>query len=150
MMNRYKRVPDAAQTGKKILPWVLLAAAATIVIIIVATLPQAQPGGGNKPSGTTIDFETDAYKSTYAPQTSETPVVVQKEGDSAFSLIGSGAYNFGFPKITDGVYAGKTFGFTIYVLKSELTADDEEVNVAFAGKGTKTLMVSFAKLRKQG
>jgi DNA helicase-2/ATP-dependent DNA helicase PcrA len=34
------------------------------------------------------------------------------------------------------------------VLKSELTADDEEVTVAFAGKGTKTLMASFAKLRK--
>jgi DNA helicase-2/ATP-dependent DNA helicase PcrA len=36
------------------------------------------------------------------------------------------------------------------VLKSELTADDEEVSVAFAGKGTKTLMVSFAKLQKLG
>jgi DNA helicase-2/ATP-dependent DNA helicase PcrA len=34
------------------------------------------------------------------------------------------------------------------VLKSELTADDEEVTVAFAGKGTKTLLASFAKLRK--
>jgi len=36
------------------------------------------------------------------------------------------------------------------VVKSELTADDEEVTVTFAGKGTKTLMVSFAKLRKIG
>lgn len=36
------------------------------------------------------------------------------------------------------------------VLKSELMADDEEVTVAFAGKGTKTLMASFAKLRKVG
>jgi DNA helicase-2/ATP-dependent DNA helicase PcrA len=36
------------------------------------------------------------------------------------------------------------------VLKSELTSDDEEVTVAFAGKGTKTLMASFAKLRKVG
>jgi len=34
------------------------------------------------------------------------------------------------------------------VLKSELTADDEEVTVAFAGKGSKTLLVSFAKLEK--
>jgi DNA helicase-2/ATP-dependent DNA helicase PcrA len=34
------------------------------------------------------------------------------------------------------------------VLKSELMADDEEVTVAFAGKGTKTLMASFAKLHK--
>jgi DNA helicase-2/ATP-dependent DNA helicase PcrA len=34
------------------------------------------------------------------------------------------------------------------VLKSEFTVDDEEVTVAFAGKGTKTLMASFAKLRK--
>ena len=34
------------------------------------------------------------------------------------------------------------------VLKSELTADDEEVTIAFAGKGTKTLLASFAKLRK--
>jgi DNA helicase-2/ATP-dependent DNA helicase PcrA len=34
------------------------------------------------------------------------------------------------------------------VLKSELTADDEEVTVAFAGKGTKTLLVGFAKLKK--
>ena len=34
------------------------------------------------------------------------------------------------------------------VLKSELTPDDEEVTVAFAGKGTKTLLASFAKLRK--
>ncbi len=34
------------------------------------------------------------------------------------------------------------------VLKSELTADDEEVTVAFPGKGTKTLLVGFAKLRK--
>jgi DNA helicase-2/ATP-dependent DNA helicase PcrA len=34
------------------------------------------------------------------------------------------------------------------VLKSELTADDEEVTIAFAGKGTKTLLVSFARLRK--
>ena len=33
------------------------------------------------------------------------------------------------------------------VLKSELTTDDEEVTVAFAGKGTKTLLASFAKLR---
>ncbi len=36
------------------------------------------------------------------------------------------------------------------VLKSELTADDEEVTVAFAGKGTKTLLVSFARLKKTG
>ncbi len=36
------------------------------------------------------------------------------------------------------------------VLKSELTADDEEVTVAFPGKGTKTLLVGFAKLRKAG
>jgi DNA helicase-2/ATP-dependent DNA helicase PcrA len=34
------------------------------------------------------------------------------------------------------------------VLKSEFTADDEEVTVTFAGKGTKTLMASFAKLHK--
>jgi DNA helicase-2/ATP-dependent DNA helicase PcrA len=34
------------------------------------------------------------------------------------------------------------------VLKSEPTADDEEVTIAFAGKGTKTLLASFAKLRK--
>ncbi len=34
------------------------------------------------------------------------------------------------------------------VLKSELTADDEEVTISFAGKGTKTLLASFAKLRK--
>jgi DNA helicase-2/ATP-dependent DNA helicase PcrA len=34
------------------------------------------------------------------------------------------------------------------VLKSEITADDEEVTVAFAGKGTKTLLAGFAKLRK--
>ena len=34
------------------------------------------------------------------------------------------------------------------VLKSEVTADDEEVTVAFAGKGTKTLLAGFAKLRK--
>ena len=34
------------------------------------------------------------------------------------------------------------------VLKSEPTADDEEVTVAFAGKGTKTLLAGFAKLRK--
>jgi DNA helicase-2/ATP-dependent DNA helicase PcrA len=34
------------------------------------------------------------------------------------------------------------------VLKSELTAGDEEVTVAFAGKGTKTLLASYAKLRK--
>jgi DNA helicase-2/ATP-dependent DNA helicase PcrA len=34
------------------------------------------------------------------------------------------------------------------VLKSELTGDDEEVTVTFAGKGTKTLLASFAKLRK--
>ncbi len=36
------------------------------------------------------------------------------------------------------------------VLKSELTTDDEEVTVAFPGKGTKTLLVGFAKLRKVG
>jgi DNA helicase-2/ATP-dependent DNA helicase PcrA len=36
------------------------------------------------------------------------------------------------------------------VLKSELTADDEEVTVSFAGKGTKTLLASFAKLKKVG
>jgi len=35
-------------------------------------------------------------------------------------------------------------------LKSELTADDEEVTVTFAGKGTKTLMASLAKLRRVG
>jgi DNA helicase-2/ATP-dependent DNA helicase PcrA len=34
------------------------------------------------------------------------------------------------------------------VLKVQLTADDEEVTVAFAGKGTKTLLASFAHLRK--
>ncbi len=34
------------------------------------------------------------------------------------------------------------------VIKSEPTADDEEVTVAFAGKGTKTLLAGFAKLRK--
>ncbi len=36
------------------------------------------------------------------------------------------------------------------VLKSELTVDDEEVTVAFAGKGTKTLLAGFAKLHKIG
>jgi DNA helicase II / ATP-dependent DNA helicase PcrA len=34
------------------------------------------------------------------------------------------------------------------VLKAEPTIDDEEVTVAFPGKGTKTLLASFAKLRK--
>jgi len=34
------------------------------------------------------------------------------------------------------------------VLKSELTADDVEVTISFAGKGTKTLLASFAKLQK--
>ena len=34
------------------------------------------------------------------------------------------------------------------VIKSEVTADDEEVTVAFAGKGTKTLLAGFARLRK--
>ena len=34
------------------------------------------------------------------------------------------------------------------VLKAELTADDEEVTVAFPGKGTKTLLASFARLRR--
>ena len=34
------------------------------------------------------------------------------------------------------------------VLKSEVTADDDEVTVAFAGKGTKTLLAGFARLRK--
>jgi DNA helicase-2/ATP-dependent DNA helicase PcrA len=34
------------------------------------------------------------------------------------------------------------------VLKSELTANDEEVTVAFPGKGTKTLLASFARLEK--
>jgi hypothetical protein len=29
-----------------------------------------------------------------------------------------------------------------------VTADDEEVTVTFAGKGTKTLLAGFAKLRK--
>ncbi len=34
------------------------------------------------------------------------------------------------------------------VLKAQLTADDEEVTVAFPGQGTKTLLASFAKLKK--
>ena len=34
------------------------------------------------------------------------------------------------------------------VLKTQLTADDEEVTVAFPGQGTKTLLASFARLRK--
>jgi DNA helicase II / ATP-dependent DNA helicase PcrA len=34
------------------------------------------------------------------------------------------------------------------VLKSQVTADDEEVTVTFPGKGTKTLLASFARLRK--
>jgi DNA helicase-2/ATP-dependent DNA helicase PcrA len=34
------------------------------------------------------------------------------------------------------------------VIKSEPTSDDEEVTVAFAGKGTKTLLAAFARLRK--
>ena len=34
------------------------------------------------------------------------------------------------------------------VLKAEPTLDDEEVTVAFPGRGTKTLLASFAKLRK--
>ena len=34
------------------------------------------------------------------------------------------------------------------VLKAEPTLDDEEVTVAFPGKGTKTLLASFAKLRR--
>lgn len=34
------------------------------------------------------------------------------------------------------------------VLKSEATGDDEEVTVAFAGKGTKTLLAGYANLRK--
>ncbi len=34
------------------------------------------------------------------------------------------------------------------VIKSEPTVDDEEVTVAFAGKGTKTLLAGFARLRK--
>ncbi len=34
------------------------------------------------------------------------------------------------------------------VLKSEVTADDEEVTVAFVGRGTKMLLAGFAKLRR--
>jgi hypothetical protein len=34
------------------------------------------------------------------------------------------------------------------VLKSQLTPDDEEVTVAFAGNGTKVLLASFANLQK--
>ncbi len=34
------------------------------------------------------------------------------------------------------------------VLKSEASGDDEEVTVAFAGKGVKTLLAGFARLRK--
>jgi hypothetical protein len=34
------------------------------------------------------------------------------------------------------------------VLKTELTGDDEEVTVVFTGKGTKTLLAGYAKLRK--
>jgi DNA helicase-2/ATP-dependent DNA helicase PcrA len=34
------------------------------------------------------------------------------------------------------------------VLRSQESGDDEEVTVAFAGKGTKTLLASFANLRK--
>jgi len=36
------------------------------------------------------------------------------------------------------------------VLKVEPALDDEEVTVAFPGKDTKTLLASFAKLRKVG
>jgi DNA helicase-2/ATP-dependent DNA helicase PcrA len=34
------------------------------------------------------------------------------------------------------------------VLKTELTGDDEDVTVVFTGKGTKTLLAGYAKLRK--
>jgi DNA helicase-2/ATP-dependent DNA helicase PcrA len=34
------------------------------------------------------------------------------------------------------------------VLRSQPSGEDEEVTVAFAGKGTKTLLASFANLRK--
>ena len=34
------------------------------------------------------------------------------------------------------------------VLKVEMTADDEEVTIAFTRKGSKTLLASFAKLQR--
>ncbi len=34
------------------------------------------------------------------------------------------------------------------VIESKVTNDDEEVKVAFPGKGIKTLLASFAKLQK--
>ncbi len=36
------------------------------------------------------------------------------------------------------------------VIESKLTKDDEEVKVAFPGKGIKKLLASFAKLQKLG
>jgi len=34
------------------------------------------------------------------------------------------------------------------VIESRLTGDDEEVKVAFPGKGIKTLLASYARLQK--
>ena len=59
--------------------------------------------------------------------------------------VGPGCKEF---KAGDRVSHG-LFGEGI-VLKVEPALDDEEVTVAFPGKGTKTLLASFAKLRKVG
>ena len=112
MLTRYKQSPG---WKKNAIPWLALAGAAVLAIVIVSYFSTSftakeQP----KPTETVIDFETSAFKSVFTTQFNLIPYVTQKGGSNALVLNGSGLYAFRFPKITDRVFAGRTFGFTLY------------------------------------
>jgi DNA helicase-2/ATP-dependent DNA helicase PcrA len=93
----------------------------------VAPAPSRQPAAVSQPSPT-IGGQTSgaSRQSSAAAKSSDGRPLQFKPGD----------------RVNHGL-----FGEGI-VLKSASTLDDEEVTVAFPGKGTKTLLASFAKLRK--
>lgn len=116
MITRYKRAPGWTKSP---VTWISIIGIATLAIVLVsyfsyaAAIGQEQQQQKTK-TGTMIDFETDSYKSILKVQSAKYPYVTPKGGSKAFVLNGSAFYAFAFPKITNGVFAGRTFGFTLY------------------------------------
>jgi DNA helicase-2/ATP-dependent DNA helicase PcrA len=112
----------------------------------------ASPSGWRDSSGSASSRGAAASAPSHRPATASRPPSPAIGGQapaasrqSSAAAKSSEGYQLQF-KPGDRVNHG-LFGEGI-VLKSAPTLDDEEVTVAFPGKGTKTLLASFAKLRR--
>jgi DNA helicase-2/ATP-dependent DNA helicase PcrA len=116
---------------------------------LVTASPQAREGRqersvgeSHRPRGLATPHRTSPAHGAVEPPSRPAAAIAGREGGPARE--GRGPQFSPGDRVDHGL-----FGEGI-VLKSELTADDEEVTIAFADKGIKTLLASYAKLRKIG